>query len=118
MDYPESGHCVIFVACKSIRCYFSVFSIFSNVFAISSNLFWQHIMNFDTVHFGCSGFFTKAIRNLLNAVEFVFEFPSFCLCRSSLSCTSIIQCCASIFQWLSLMPRKFLGSRLHRSVAI
>ena len=75
---------------KSIRCYFSVFPIFSNVFIISSNLFWQHIMNFDTVHFGCSGFFAKAIRNLLNAVEFVFEFPSLCLCRSSPSCTSRI----------------------------
>lgn len=118
MDYPESGHCVIFVACKKHpMLFFSVFHLQQRIcHLVKSVLAAYHEFRYHP--FRVLGFFTKAIRNLLNAVEFVFEFPSFCLCRSSLSCTSIIQCCASIFQWLSLMPRKFLGSRLHRSVAI
>ena len=69
MDFLESGRrCHSCCMQKASDAIFSVFPIFSNVFTISSNLFWQHIMNFDIVHFGCSGFFARAMRDLLNSL--------------------------------------------------
>ena len=46
------------------------------------------------------------------------EFPILCLWWSSSSWTSSFQCCDSMFQWLSLIPRNASGSMAQRSVAI